>query len=249
MNDFRTAVVPIVCAGRAQRRAAVVPRQPRPARTPGRLAGARGYVSMGHDEYWTPAMRDTVQRGARRRHQPGLPGRQHHVLAGAAGRPRDGAASPDDRLPRRRRTRTRCATTRPARRPPGSATRPRHGPRTTLTGMLYECYPVDADYRIATPALVGLPGDRRPAGNRDPRPGRRRVRPRLPRRADPAPAAGPQPHRVRLPRRRHVEPVGLLHDVRSGAGVFTAGTLRWGCALVDRCDRAAGRRTRDFARR
>ena len=29
---------------------------------PGVLAGARGYVSMGHDEYWTPAMREAVER-------------------------------------------------------------------------------------------------------------------------------------------------------------------------------------------
>jgi hypothetical protein len=36
--------------------------------------------------------------------------------------------------------------------------------------------------------------------------------------------------------------------VPSGAGVFTAGTLRWGCALVDLRDRPLGPRTRDFAR-
>ena len=30
---------------------------------PGLLAGARGYVSVGHDEYWTPAMRDGVSAG------------------------------------------------------------------------------------------------------------------------------------------------------------------------------------------
>jgi hypothetical protein len=35
----------------------------------------------------------------------------------------------------------------------------------------------------------------------------------------------------------------------SGAGVFTAGTLRWGCALVDRCERPLGDGTRRFVQR
>ena len=39
----------------------------------------------------------------------------------------------------------------------------------------------------------------------------------------------------------------VYYTAGSGAGVFTAGTLRWGCALVDRCDRPLGRRPR-FAR-
>ena len=41
----------------------------------------------------------------------------------------------------------------------------------------------------------------------------------------------------------------VYYTVPSGAGVFTAGTLRWGCALVDLCDRRLGPDTRDFARR
>ena len=40
----------------------------------------------------------------------------------------------------------------------------------------------------------------------------------------------------------------VYYTTRSGAGVFSAGTLRWGCALVDSCDRPLGGRTRDFAR-
>jgi hypothetical protein len=31
--------------------------------------------------------------------------------------------------------------------------------------------------------------------------------------------------------------------------VFNAGTLRWGCAIVDRCDRPLGPRTARFAAR
>ena len=40
----------------------------------------------------------------------------------------------------------------------------------------------------------------------------------------------------------------LYYTTPSGAGVFNAGTLRWGCALADLCDRP-GRADRDFTRR
>ena len=46
-------------------------------------------------------------------------------------------------------------------------------PENELTGMLYECYPVDADYRIATPGWWGFAGTGVRRRNRDPRPGRR----------------------------------------------------------------------------
>ena len=60
MNDFRTAVVPIVIqAERSGVRLSYLANTD--LQDAGRLAGARGYVSMGHDEYWTPTMRDTVQ--------------------------------------------------------------------------------------------------------------------------------------------------------------------------------------------
>ena len=40
----------------------------------------------------------------------------------------------------------------------------------------------------------------------------------------------------------------VYYSTPSGAGVFTAGTLRWGCALVDRCDRPLGPVTQRFVR-
>ena len=39
-----------------------------------------------------------------------------------------------------------------------------------------------------------------------------------------------------------------LRTARSGAGVFNAGTLRWGCAMVDRCERPLGTATGEFTR-
>ena len=40
----------------------------------------------------------------------------------------------------------------------------------------------------------------------------------------------------------------VYYTAASGAGVFNAGTLRWGCAMVDRCERPLGAATREFAR-
>ena len=44
----------------------------------------RGLVFPGHDEYWSVPMRRAVEARPRQRHLPGLPLRQHHVLAGRA---------------------------------------------------------------------------------------------------------------------------------------------------------------------
>ena len=38
----------------------------------------------------------------------------------------------------------------------------------------------------------------------------------------------------------------VYYTTDSGSGVFNAGTLRWGCALVDRCEHPLGDRTRAF---
>lgn len=40
----------------------------------------------------------------------------------------------------------------------------------------------------------------------------------------------------------------VYYSAPSGAGVFNAGTLRWGCSLVDRCDRRLGPATARFTR-
>ena len=98
-NDYRTAAIPVVL--RAERLGIPLSYFANVDldRDPGVLEGARGYVSMGHDEYWTPAMRHGRRARPGRRHEPGLPRREHDVLADPAGWP---AA---DRLPVGRRPR------------------------------------------------------------------------------------------------------------------------------------------------
>ena len=107
--------------------------------------------------------------------------------------------------------------------------------------MMYECYPVDEGV-VVTPGWWGFRG-RAPAGDHVPGlvgPEADRVYPdrTLPR---PLQILAHTPYSCRG---RHGA-VGLLHR-RPGRGVFTAGTLRWGCALVDRCDRPLGPVTRRF---
>ena len=84
MNSFRTAVMPIVVRAEASGEPLSYFSNLDLHADPEALHGARGYVSMGHDEYWTPTHAPARPRRPRRRDQPGLPRRQHHVLAGPA---------------------------------------------------------------------------------------------------------------------------------------------------------------------
>ena len=100
---------------------------------PALLAGARGYVSLGHDEYWTPAMRDAVTRAR----DAGT----NLAFLGANTMYWRIRLEDRDTGPARwwwatgtTRTSTRCATSGPPRRPHGSATRRRRGPSTSWSG-------------------------------------------------------------------------------------------------------------------
>ena len=209
---------------------------------PGLLAGASGYFSVGHDEYWTPAMRDGVAKARAAGTNLGFLGantmywrvrleRHGRSLVGY----RDDAYT--DPL---RTSKPRLATSR-FRDPPSPM------PENGLVGMLYECYPVDTDYRVVSPRWWGFRG----TGVRD-----GSVIPGL---------VGPESDRV-YPDRNTPRPLQILsnstfdcrgvvtstqsvyYSAKSGAGVFTAGTLRWGCALIDRCEHPLGGTTSRFVR-
>lgn len=245
-NDYRTAAIPVVV--RAEQ--AGVPlsyfTNVDLHTTPGALAGARGYVSMGHDEYWTNTMRDVVL-GARDagtnlaflgantmywriRLEPGAEGPARVVVGyrhSAHLDPLYAQGSVD--------------ATALFREPP--VPRPEHD----LLGMQYECYPVDTDYVIASPGWWGFRGTGVRRGTHV------------------HGLVGPEADRVypdeRLPRPLQVlshspyscrgvttSTQSVYYTAGSGAGVFAAGTLRWGCAMVDRCERPLGAATREFTR-
>ena len=203
--------------------------------------GARGYVSMGHDEYWTPAMREAVERAR--------DGGTNLAFLGANtmywrirldGRVQTGYRS-DAVLDPLRQARPAEATSQ-------FRDVPAPNPEQGLTGMMYECYPVDADFVVASPSWWGFRGTGVQGGDRF------------------AGLVGPEADRVylnaRTPRPMEVlshspyscrgittSAQSVYYTTRSGAGVFNAGTLRWGCALVDRCEHPLGARTRDFVRK
>ena len=239
-NDYRTAAIPVIV--RAERLGiplsyfANVDLDEDPAV----LEGARGYVSMGHDEYWTPAMREAVERARDSGTNLAFLGANTmYWRIRLDGRIQTGYRA-DAVLDPLRSSRPDEATSQFR-----DASAP--DPEQTLTGMMYECYPVDAPYVVASPAWWGFRGTRVRVGDRF------------------EGLVGPEADRV-YPNERTPRPMEVLshtsyscrgvttsaqsvyYTTPSGAGVFNAGTLRWGCAIVDRCEHPLGVRTRDFVR-
>jgi len=240
-NDYRTAAIPVIV--RAERLGIPLSYY---ANTDldedtSVLEGARGYVSMGHDEYWTPAMRKAVERAR--------DGGTNLAFLGA--NTMYWRIRLDGRLQTGYRSDAVLDPLRAAR--PAEATSqfrdvPAPNPEQGLTGMMYECYPVDAAFVVEAPSWWGFRGTGARAGDRF------------------AGLVGPEADRVylnsRTPRPMQVlshspyscrgvttSAQSVYYTTESGAGVFNAGTLRWGCALVDRCEHPLGARTRDFVRR
>ena len=201
---------------------------------PAALDGAVGYISMGHDEYWTLPMRQAVTdaRDAgtnlaflsandiywRIRLADTESGSDRLVV----GYKSDAAVADPARL-------KHPATTTARWRDP-----PHPNPENSLTGTLYECYPVDAPYVVvspdwwgfrhtgvqegdAFPHLVGVEADR----------------------VYPVPST-PRPLQILS----HVtydcggvptSAQSVYYTTTSGAGVFTAGTQNWPCAVSADC--------------
>jgi N,N-dimethylformamidase beta subunit-like, C-terminal len=211
------------------------------------LAGARAYVSMGHDEYWTSSMRRTVLDA--RRHGTNLVFLgadtefwRVRLAASPVGRARvvvgyRWAYQQDPLRADRERTTAPFAAA------------PHPQPPEQLTGTRYECYPVDASYRVTSPHWWGFHGTRVHAGSRFARlvgieadrvyPGARTPRPLQ--------VLSSSPYRCKgVP----TSAQSVYYTTSSGAGVFTAGTLRWTCALYRTCGAyPVSERTQRFTRR
>ena len=245
-NSYRTAALPIVV--RAEELDVPlsyftnVDLHARPAA----LNEARGYVSMGHDEYWTPTMRRRVLRardagtnlaflGANtmywRIRLEDRPTGENRLVVGYRS---DAYLDPvRERRPAETTARFRDA--------------PAAMPEQDLVGMQYECFPVDADYVVVAPRWWGFAGTGTTYGDRI------------------VDLVGPEADRV-YPGPRTPRPMQILshttydcggvttssqsvyYSATSGAGVFNAGTLRWGCALIDRCEKPLGAAASRFVR-
>ena len=246
-NDYRSAAFPIVV--RAERIGIALSyftNLDLHAR-PGLLSGSRGYVSMGHDEYWTPAMREAVLRARDAGTNLAFLGANTmywrvRAVDRPTGSDRMIVGYRDDAYVDPLRERVPEQTTARFRDPPASR------PERHVVGMQYECYPVDADYVVVSPGWWGFRGTGVRYGDRI------------------AGLVGPEADRV-YPDRLTPRPLQVLSDTSydcrgvttssqsvyyttpSGAGVFTAGTLRWGCALIDACEHPLGSRAARFVGR
>ena len=213
------------------------------ARRPDALAGARAYVSTGHDEYWTPEARRRVAAardagtnllflGANtaywRIRVADVGGRPGRLVTGYRG---DAAEDP---APTGRRT--------------GLWRDPPHPePENTLTGMQYECFPVDEPFVVASPHWWGFAGTGVTRGTAFPH--------LVGVEADrvyPVPGT-PRPLQVlasvRYPCRGvETSAQAAYYTAPSGAGVLAVGTLQWTCALEDHCALGRSRRTSRFVR-
>jgi hypothetical protein len=204
------------------------------ATRPSLLSGARAYVSLGHDEYWTVPERRHVTtarddgtnllflssntmywrvRLAATRTGP------HRLVVGYKS---DAAAA--DPL----RTSDPVATTARWRDPPHPH------PESSLTGMLYECFPVDEPYRVVSPGWWGFRGTGVRAGTE--------FRDLVAQEADrvyPGPST-PHPLQILSYVSYHCGGVrtsseSTYYTTPSGAGVVDFGTQRWACAVRPRC--------------
>ncbi|GAA0378546.1 N,N-dimethylformamidase beta subunit family domain-containing protein [Streptomyces blastmyceticus] len=194
-------------------------------RDPELLRGAHGVVSLGHDEYWTPAMREhvTAARDAganvaflganacfrRIRLERTATGDRRLVVCYKTDWALDPALGKDD-----------AAVTTDWREPPAAR------PENALTGTLYESNPTTADYVVTEPGhwlfegtgagrgtsfrnLVGTEYDRVNSGGNTPRP------------------IEIVAHSPLICRGVRTFADSAYYTARSGAGVFNTGTMRW----------------------
>jgi hypothetical protein len=124
---------------------------------------------------------------------------------------------------------------------------PGHRAENALTGMEYECFPVDAPFTVVAPGwwgfartgthrgetmphLVGIEADR--------------IYP-VPSTPRPLQVLSNVPYSCRGAR---TTAQASYYTTASGAGVLDVGTLRWTCALADRCPVDLSKRTVRFVR-
>lgn len=216
---------------------------------PQALDGARGLVSIGHDEYWTRQRRDRVtaarDRGTnllftganamywRIRLERGIVTDDPTGLVVGY---KDAAADP-------------LARQRPAEATVKWKDEPSPEPTQSLLGTRYECFPVEADWTVTDPAWWGFAGTGVVAGTAFPR--------LLAVEADrvyPGGAA-PSPMEIVAHTRyscqgRPTSAQAVYYTSPSGAGVINLNSLRWTCALDRGCrDGELDERTTEFTTR
>jgi hypothetical protein len=202
------------------------------ATRPDLLDGATAVIVLGHDEYWTAEMKERVERArdagtnvaflganqlywrVRLEPSPLGPGRTVVGYKSARADPMEG--EDDARVTARFRD------------PPAPS------PENTLVGMLYECFPASAPYTIYDPGFWLFQGTGVRKGSKFPGLAGVEIDRVYPIPSTPRPiqvvSHSPAPcYRVTTYQN------SVYYTVKSGAGVFSVGTMRWTCALGRGC--------------
>ncbi|MFC4049785.1 N,N-dimethylformamidase beta subunit family domain-containing protein [Actinomadura syzygii] len=195
---------------------------------PGLLKGARGLLSLGHDEYWSSAMR---QRATRARDQGvniaflGANAVNRHIRFGATplGANRLVVCYKDS------------GTDPVARTDPAESTQdwrlpPMPRPESDLIGIQYMCFPAEGAFTVSRPDFWLFRGTGVRAGTRFPGV----IGPE----ADALNRGGPTPGTLEIVAsspitcgNRSAVAHASYYTNRQGAGVFATGTMRWVCAM------------------
>ncbi|ADP84377.1 hypothetical protein FraEuI1c_6395 [Pseudofrankia inefficax] len=200
------------------------------------LDGARAVISLGHDEYYSRAMRDALT-GARDRGT-------NLAFLGANAVYRRIRLSPSPYGPERTQAGYKVATEDPlygkdnAQITANWPTPPLASPESALTGGMYQCNPVHADLVVWNPHQWLLSGTAATAGEHVPG--------MIGSEYDRYDATAPTPPNIEVLAHSPVTCRGApdfsdvtYYTAASGAGVFDAGTSAWVCTLGDVCGAGA----------
>ncbi|WP_207401076.1 N,N-dimethylformamidase beta subunit family domain-containing protein [Actinomadura roseirufa] len=209
---------------------------------PGLLDGARGLLTLGHDEYWSTVMRKGVTRARDR----GL----NIAFLGANAVNRHIRFGPTPLGANRLVTCYKDAATDPvSRTDPAESTQdwrlpPQPRPESELIGIQYSCFPAEGAFTVGRPDFWMFRGTGVRKGTSFPGV----IGPE----ADSVNAAGPTPRPIEIVARSQIvcgNRGAIAHasyyTTKSGAGVFATGTMRWVCAMRGR---ACGHGVTDAAR-
>ena len=196
------------------------------------LAGARAVISLGHDEYWSAAMRSAVTAARDRGVNVAFLGanavfRQIRFAGTHLGPDRweiDYKSAAEDPLTGRDDALVTV----------NWRAKPVSRPESSLTGTFYECNPVRADLVVFDPGNWLFDGTGVIRGTR--------LLGLLGSEYDRVDLSSPTPRPIEVllhsPVRCHgrrSDADAAYYTVSSGAGVFDSGTSSWVCAITDRC--------------
>ena len=190
------------------------------------LDGARSLVTLGHDEYWSAAMRDETTKARDAGMNIAFLGANavnRHVRFEATGL---GA----DRLVVCYKSADEDPVKNPADKTQDWRLSPRPRPESDLIGIMYTCFPADGAWKVYRPQNWLFAGTGVRKGDKFPGV----VGPE----SDAVSAGGPTPRPIEVLAHSSVQcgdytttSDATYYTANSGAGVFASGTMRWVCAL------------------